>query len=87
MTPEDQLNFVYKYFRPYKGRVHTLEDTYMAILLPSKVGQPNDSVLFAGGVAYRQNSGLDVNSDGKVTKAEASAKVREKLVKGEQYRG
>jgi hypothetical protein len=87
MTPEDQLNFVYKYFRPYRGRLRTLEDTYMAILLPSMVGRPLESTLFSGGVAYRQNSGLDVNRDGKVTKAEASAKVREKLVKGEQFRG
>ena len=87
MTPEDQLNFVYKYFRPYSGRLQTLEDTYMAILLPTQVGRPLESVLFSGGVAYRQNSGLDANRDGKVTKAEASSKVREKLVKGEQYRG
>ena len=87
MTPEDQLNYVYKYFRPYSGRLQTLEDTYMAILLPSQVGRPLESVLFSGGVAYRQNSGLDANRDGKVTKAEASAKVREKLEKGEQYRG
>lgn len=87
MTPEDQLNYVYKYFRPYSGRLQTLEDTYMAILLPSQVGRPLESVLFSGGVAYRQNSGLDANRDGKVTKSEASAKVREKLEKGEQYRG
>lgn len=87
MTAEDQLNFVYKYFRPYKSRLKTLEDTYMAILLPSQIGRPLDSVLFSGGIAYRQNSGLDKNADGRVTKAEASAKVREKLVKGEQYRG
>lgn len=87
MTPEDQLNFVYKYFRPYRGRLRTLEDTYMAILLPSMVGRPLETTLFSGGVAYRQNSGLDVNRDGKVTKAEASAKVREKLAKGEQFRG
>ena len=87
MTAEDQLNFVYKYFRPYKGRLQTLEDTYMAILLPSQVGKELSSVLFSGGVAYRQNAGLDSNRDGRVTKAEASAKVREKLEKGEQYRG
>ncbi len=87
MTPEDQLNYVYKYFRPYRSRLRTLEDTYMAILLPSQIGRPLESVLFSGGVAYRQNSGLDANRDGKVTKSEASAKVREKLEKGEQYRG
>lgn len=75
MTAEDQLNFVYKYFRPFNGRLKTLADVYMAILFPKAVGQPESYVLFSGGVAYRQNSGLDTNRDGKVTKLEAAAKV------------
>lgn len=75
MTAEDQLNFVYKYFRPFNGRLKTLADTYMAILFPKAVGQPEGYVLFSGGIAYRQNAGLDTNKDGKVTKLEAAAKV------------
>lgn len=88
MTAEDQLNYVYKYFvRQIKerGPILTLEDMYMAILLPSAVGKPNSHVLFSGsGASYRQNSGLDANKDGKVTKYEAAAKVRDKLTKGLQ---
>ncbi len=75
MTAEDQLNFVYKYFRPWKGRLKTLSDLYMAILWPKAVGQPDDYALFTCGVAYRQNAGLDQNRDGRVTKAECSAKL------------
>ncbi|HET7255617.1 MAG TPA: transglycosylase SLT domain-containing protein [Xanthobacteraceae bacterium] len=75
MTAEDQLNFVYKYFRPWKGRLPSLSDVYMAILWPSAVGKGDDYALFTGGVAYRQNVGLDLNKDGKVTKAECSAKL------------
>lgn len=85
MTAEDQLNFVYKYFVQTikaRGPVVSLEDVYMAILLPSAVGKPNSHPLFTGSVAYRQNSGLDIDKDGKVTKFEAAAKVREKLEKG-----
>lgn len=85
MTAEDQLNFVYKYFVKIikaRGPVVSLEDTYMAILLPSAVGKPNSHPLFTGGVAYRQNAGLDSNKDGKVTKFEAASHVREKLEKG-----
>lgn len=85
MSAEDQLNFVYKYFVKIvkaRGPVVSLEDVYMAILLPSAVGKPNSHPLFTGGIAYRQNSGLDINKDGKVTKYEAAAKVREKLEKG-----
>lgn len=82
LSAEDQIVWVYRYFRPYAGRLHSLADTYMAILLPSAIGKPDDAPLFSGGVAYRQNSGLDTNRDGKVTKIEAAAKVLQKLAKG-----
>lgn len=75
MTAEDQLNYVYKYFRPWAGRLKTLGDLYMAILWPKAVGQPDDYALFTGGIAYRQNAGLDTNKDGRVTKAECVAKL------------
>lgn len=75
MTAEDQLNFVYKYLRPWAGKVKTLSDLYMTILWPKAVGKPDDYALFTGGVAYRQNAGLDLNRDGRVTKAECSAKL------------
>lgn len=86
MTVEDQLRWVYRYFKPFSGRLRSLEDTYMAILLPSFIGKPDDAALFSDGLAYRQNSGLDADKDGKVTKAEAAAKVRAKLERGEAYR-
>jgi hypothetical protein len=84
MTPEEQLDWVGVYFRPYKGRCKTLSDAYMAILMPSYIGKPEDSILFSGGISYRQNSGLDANSDGHVTKAEAAAHVQTMLDLGRQ---
>ena len=41
------------------------------------------AVLFSGGIAYRQNAGLDANRDGQVTKAEAAGKVAAKYNKGQ----
>lgn len=87
MTPEDQLNFVWKYFEPFKGRIRSLADGYMAILWPSAVGQPASYVLFDANDAqhparFRQNAGLDLNKDGRVTKDEASAKVEAILREG-----
>jgi hypothetical protein len=83
MTAVEQLDYVEKYFRPYAPRIKSLPDMYMAILLPKYVGQPDDSALFnEGTVAYRQNSGLDVNSDGIITKAEAASLVASKKRKG-----
>jgi hypothetical protein len=55
----------------------------MAILWPRAIGKPNDYVLFASPTKqYKQNSGLDQDRDGKVTKYEAAAAVRAKLTKG-----
>lgn len=84
MSAVEQLDSVERYFRPYHTRVRTLSDLYMAILLPSYVGAPEDAVLFWTGTAYRQNSGLDSNHDGKITKAEAAAHVLAKRTRGMQ---
>ena len=87
MTAEDQLRFVYEYFRPYAGRLHNLGDVYMAILWPKGVGQPDSYVLFDRAktpTTFRQNAGLDVNHDGSVTRAECLVKINQKLAKGMQ---
>lgn len=88
LSAEDQLKFVYKYFAPFKDRIKSLEDLYMAILWPKAVGKEMTFDLFVkGGVTYRQNAGLDKNKDGHITKAEAAAAVRAKYEKGKAYLG
>lgn len=78
MSAEEQLDWVEKYFQPYKGRLATLADLYMAILWPAAVGKPMEHVLWskaARPTTYRQNAGLDENRDGLITKAECAAKL------------
>jgi hypothetical protein len=83
MTAIDQLDFVEKYFQPYRGRMTTVSDVYMAILWPKAIGKPEAAILFQSpSKTYDQNKGLDVNNDGQVTKGEAAAKVFQKLAKG-----
>lgn len=85
MTPEDQIRYVYEYFKPYKGRLNNLGDIYMAILWPKGVGKPDGYVLFdkaKSPITFRQNAGLDVNKNGQVTRAECLVKVNQKLAKG-----
>lgn len=83
LSAVQQLDWVAKYFKPYHKRVKTLSDMYMAILLPRYIGRPEDSTLFSNAsIAYRQNSALDGNNDGRITKAEAADRVRKKLFKG-----
>jgi hypothetical protein len=83
MTAVDQLDFVAKYLKPFKGRMNTLSDVYMTILLPTAVGKPEAFVLFRKpSTAYTQNKGLDLDKDGQITKNEAASLVQKKLTKG-----
>jgi len=90
MTELQQLHYVHKYLVPHTKHMHSLEDVYMAILYPAAVGKPNKFVLFRKGtLAYSQNRGLDTQRKGYITKGDAAAKVRQKLLKGlgEGYKG
>ncbi|WP_269497234.1 hypothetical protein [Castellaniella sp. S9] len=85
MTAEDQVVYVYRYLLPYKGRMKTLSDVYMAVLWPRAIGKPDSYVLWEKGASpttYRQNAGLDANDDHAVTKAEAAARVTMALERG-----
>lgn len=85
MTPEEQLDWVYLYFKPYAGRLNTLADVYMAILWPAGIGKPEAWTLWEKGTrptTYRQNIGLDRNKDGAITKEETAAAVQAMLEKG-----
>jgi hypothetical protein len=85
MTAEEQLEFVHRYFLPYKGRLSKLSDVYMAILWPAAIGKPDSAPLWDATTrptTYRQNAGLDTNKDRTITKGEAAGKVARKLIKG-----
>jgi len=87
MTAVQQLDYVAKYFSPQKGRLKDIGDVYMAILWPPGIGKSDDWVLFDKGdtehpARYAQNAGLDTNKNLRVTRGEACAKIKAKLVKG-----
>jgi hypothetical protein len=77
MTPEQQLEYVEKYFAFYKGKLGNLQDAYMAVLSPRAIGQAADTPLFTqGSLEYRQNAGLDRDDKGYVTVGDAAQMVR-----------
>ncbi len=77
MTAVEQLDVVAQHFKPFKGRMKTLEDAYMAVLFPKAVGKGANFALFSKpSVQFKQNSGLDINGNGVITVAEAASKVR-----------
>lgn len=85
MTEEEQLDYVLKYFMPYTGKLKNLGDLYMAILWPKGVGQPDSYVLWDEATrptTYRQNSGLDVNKDKVITRAECLIKLNAMQAEG-----
>lgn len=77
MTDVQQLDYVEKYFNPYKGKLDSLSEVYMAVLWPrAALDKDQDSTLFIKGTkAYDQNP-MDWNKDGRVTETEAAAKVQ-----------
>ena len=80
MTAENQLDVVARYFEPYRGRLATLEDAYMAVLVPAAIGKGPDHVLFRRDTTgYEENQGFDRSGDGEITVGELTAIVRERL--------
>lgn len=81
MSALDQLDYVEKYLEPFRGRMLTLEDTYMAVLLPAAVGKGKQHVLFTDpSRAYTQNRGLDINRNGRITVEEAATLVASRII-------
>ncbi|WP_139977859.1 peptidoglycan-binding domain-containing protein [Nocardioides litoris] len=81
MSPTEQLRYVERYFEPHRGRLGDLESVYTSIL----AGRPHsgDDALFTQGErAYRPNRELDVDHDGVITAAEATAHVRARMGAG-----
>jgi soluble lytic murein transglycosylase-like protein len=83
MSAVDQLDYVYKYFKPYSGKIKNIGDAYMIVLMPPAVGKDDDFKIgikdskdcisgnLTYGAVYKANAGLDINKDGVITKGEA----------------
>jgi hypothetical protein len=79
MDAVTQLDYVYKYYAPYAGQVHSFADTYFVTFFPAAIGKPDDWVLQTGSLSAEkiatQNNIYDVNRDGKLTVAEVKSKL------------
>lgn len=81
MTAVEQLDFVKAYYKPLARRIQNLDDSYLAVLWPPAVGRADNYVMWEKNVGpyqreYADNSHLDINNDGVITKAEAASVVR-----------
>ena len=74
MSFSQQLEWVKVYFSPWRNKLHTLEDTYLAVFYPKLIGKPLDTPV--DDQAYAQNKGFDANQDGLITKREITSTIR-----------
>ena len=80
-----QLEYVKKYFQTIGvvGKIHSLNDMYLAVFAPKGVGMAPDAVLYpAGSAAVAQNPGL-AGDKGFITVADVTNAIHARLNAGE----
>jgi hypothetical protein len=74
MSNVEQLDYVYKYFAPYRDKIESFIDLYMVTFFPAAVGKAKDWVLKAKNIAAlavaRANPIFDLDKNGSITVAE-----------------
>lgn len=88
MSEIEQLDWVEKYFQPYKNQIRNIGDAYMAVFMPKGVGKPDSFVLIdrdAQPNTYNANRELDKSQDGKITKGEAVERVNRMFKEGQAH--
>jgi hypothetical protein len=85
MSAIDQLNYVYKYFKPWTGKIKNYFDLYFVTFFPGAMGKPDDYILqtkkISAALIAKQNPGFDINKDSKVTVGEIKRKMYESIPK------
>ena len=84
MSNIDQLDYVYKYYAPYRGKIKSLYDCYLVVFFPAALGKPDSWILQTSsttpGIIAAQNPALDLNKDGKITVGEFKQYIDKKKV-------
>jgi hypothetical protein len=83
MTNVQQLDYVYKYFKPYAGRLHSIEDLYTVTFFPVALGKPDSYVLqtdtLSAGLIASQNRPYDIINDNAITLGELKTSILKKV--------
>lgn len=74
MSNVAQLDYVYKYFYPYRGKMSSLYDLYLVTFFPAALGKPDSYVLqtstLPAKVIADANPGIDLDHDDRITVGE-----------------
>lgn len=83
MSAIEQLHYVYAYFKPWTGKIHSYFDLYLITFFPLALGKPDTFVLqtsrLAASKIAKQNPFFDINKDGKLTVGEIKRKMYESI--------
>lgn len=69
MSNVEQLEYVYKYLKPWRGQFKDYVDLYCAIFWPAAVGKP-DTYRITSDMVVRANPIFDINHDMDIEKSE-----------------
>jgi hypothetical protein len=74
MKNYEQLEWVYKYFKPWTGRMKSFDDVYLVIFYPVAVGKPDTYALGLNPdqqrIIAKYNPSYDVDKNGVILKGE-----------------
>jgi hypothetical protein len=83
MSNVQQLDYVYKYFAPYAGRIGSIQDLYTITFFPRALGKPDNYVLqtdtIGAGTIAAQNKPYDLNNDSQITYGELKQAISRKI--------
>lgn len=82
MNNVQQLDYVLAYLRPYKGRMKTWVDVYLAVFYPRAMGNPN--FVITSDIVAKQNKIFDLNKDLDISVKEIETALRMQIP--EKYR-
>lgn len=70
----EQLDWVQKYYAPYRNRLKSVYDLYLVTFFPVALGKEDNWVMQTSRLSARiiatQNPGVDINKDGQITVGE-----------------
>jgi hypothetical protein len=73
MDSVSQLEYVKKYLMPYRGKLTSLVNVYLAVFQPSAIRKPDEYVLSLSYKWVEANKIFDLDRNGKIVKSEIAA--------------
>lgn len=77
MNNVQQLDYVLAYLRPYRGRMKTWVDVYLAVFYPKAMGNAN--FVITPDIVAKQNKIFDLNRDLDITVKEIETALRKQI--------